>query len=302
MTVHAVTGASGFTGKYIARRLLARGDEVRSLTGHPARPGEFGDRVRTFPFSFDDPPRLVEALRGVTVLYNTYWVRFSRGSSTFEAAVANTRTLIRAAEEAGVERIVHVSITNPSEDSKLPYFRGKAELERVIRESSLSHAILRPAVIFGDEDVLINNIAWLLRRIPVFVVPGSGEYRLQPIYVEDMAKLAVECGASREDVSIDAIGPETFTFNQLVELLKRSVGSRAMVIRLPPRIALAMSRLVGLLVRDVVLTADEVDGLLDDLLVTQSAPAGETRLTDWLNQHQHSVGKRYASELAKHFR
>ncbi|MEX2226183.1 MAG: NAD(P)H-binding protein [Dehalococcoidia bacterium] len=302
MTVQVVTGASGFTGKYIARRLLDRGDEVRTITGHPGRPGPFGDRVRAYPFSFEDPSRLVEALRGASVLYNTYWVRFSRGASTFDAAVNNTRTLIRAAEEAGIERIVHVSITNPSETSSLPYFRGKALLERAIRESSLSHAILRPAVIFGDEDVLINNIAWLLRRFPLFVVPGLGEYRLQPIYVDDMAELAVSCGESRDNVTIDAIGPDTFSFNELVALLKDTVASRARIVHLPPRVALALSRVVGVVVRDVVLTPDEVDGLLADLLVTQSPPAGKTRLADWLREHRDTIGKRYASELAKHFR
>jgi len=175
-------------------------------------------------------------------------------------------------------------------------------LERALRESSLSHAILRPAVIFGAEDVLINNIAWLLRRFPAFVVPGSGEYGLQPIYVDDMAELAVSCGDSRQNVTIDAIGPDTFTFNELVELLKRIVGSRSRVLHLPPRVALAASRVIGLLVRDVVLTRDEVEGLLAELLVTQSAPAGKTRLADWLRENQDTVGTKYASELAKHFR
>jgi NADH dehydrogenase len=302
VSVHVVTGASGYTGKYIARRLLARGDEVRTITGHPERPSEFGNTVRAYPFSFDDPPRLIDALRGASVLYNTYWVRFSQGRSTFDAAVANTRKMVHAAEEAGMERIVHVSITNPSEDSRLPYFRGKAVIERMIRESTLSHAILRPAVIYGDEDVLINNIAWLLRRFPVFVVPGDGEYRLQPIYVEDMAELAVSCGAARENMTIDAIGPDTFTFNDLVTLLRTTVGGRARIVHLPPRVALALSRVIGVVVRDVVLTPDEVDGLLADLLVTGSPPVGTTRLADWLGARHESVGKRYASELAKHLR
>jgi NADH dehydrogenase len=302
VTLHAVTGAFGFTGKYIARRLLDRGIEVRTITGHPDRENPFGSRVRAHPFSFDEPHRLVDALRGATVLYNTYWVRFSHGASTFDAAISNTLTLIRAAEEAGVQRIVHVSITNPSEGSNLPYFRGKALLERAICESSLSHAILRPAVIFGDEDVLINNIAWLLRRFPLFPVPGSGEYRLQPIYVEDLASLAVSCGESTENTTIDAIGPDTLTFNELVGLLKQTVGSSARAVHLPARVALALSRVIGFFVRDVILTSDEVDGLLAGLLVTESPPAGKAHLAEWLQEHRDGVGRRYASELARHYR
>lgn len=236
------------------------------------------------------------------MLYNTYWVRFSHGSSTFDAAIANTRVLLDAAKRAGVRRIVHVSITNPSLDSPLPYFRGKALLERDIAASGLPHTILRPAVIFGDEDVLINNIAWILRRSPIFAVPGSGEYRLQPIFVEDLADLAVTAGASGVNEVIDAIGPETFTFNELLSAIRRAVHSRARVVHLPPALALQLSRLIGFGLRDVVLTPDEVRGLAADLLVTDSPPVAQTRLTDWLASHAASVGRQYASELKRHYR
>jgi NADH dehydrogenase len=192
--LHVVTGAFGYTGKYITRRLLAKGVRVKTLTGHPDRENSFGDQVTVAPFNFDDPVALAESLRGATTLYNTYWVRFEHGDATFAKAVENTKTLIAAAGEAGVSRIVHVSITNPSPDSALPYFKGKALLEEAIIQSGLSYAIIRPTVIFGLEDILVNNIAWILRRFPVFAVPGGGGYRLQPIYVEDMADIAVSAG------------------------------------------------------------------------------------------------------------
>jgi len=299
----AVTGAFGYTGKYIARRLLAQGQEVITLTGRPERGlAEFAGKIRAVPFNFDQPERLRASLQGVRVLYNTYWVRFDHGSTTFDAAVRNTRTLIRAAKEAGVERMVHVSITNPSSDSRLPYFRGKALLEQSLRESGLSYAILRPTVIYGLEDILINNIAWLLRRFPVFAVPGSGEYRLQPVYVEDMADLAVRAGAARENTVIDAVGPDIFSFNQLLDLVAESVGSRALRLRLPAGLALNLSRVVGVLLGDVVLTRDEVAGLSAGLLVSRDAPTGQTRLADWLRANREQVGLRYASELRRHYK
>ncbi len=299
---HAVTGAFGYTGRYIARHLLAEGQRVLTITGHPNRPNPFGDRVQAYPFHFDHPTALAESLKGVEVLYNTYWVRFSHGDTTFEKAVRNTKTLIDAAKTAGVRRFVHVSITNPALDSTLPYFHGKAELEHYLQNSGLSYAILRPTVVFGKEDILLNNIAYLLRRFPVFVMPGSGAYQLQPIFVEDLAKLAVREGARNENVIVDAIGPETFTFADLVRTIHAQIGSRARVVSLPPGLALFLSRLVGMLVNDVVLTRDEVVGLMDNLLVTNSPPVGKTRFSEWAKENVQFLGAQYASELERHYR
>jgi NADH dehydrogenase len=299
-SIHAVTGAFGYSGLHIARALLEQGIAVRSLTGHPDRPDPFGGRVEVRPFHFDDPARMRADLAGVQVLYNTYWVRFDHGRSTHARAVEHSRRLFQAAAEAGVERVVHVSITNPSLDSPLPYFKGKAEVERALASSGLSHAILRPAVFFGGRDVLINNIAWLLRRLPVFgVVPGR--YGLQPIHVEDLARLAVEQGASRADVTLDAVGPEALGFAELVTLVRRAVGSRALVAPVPAAILLLASRLLRPLVGDVVLTADEVEGLRANLLVSRGPATGSTRFTEWLGAHASELGRTWASELARHF-
>jgi NADH dehydrogenase len=298
----AVTGASGFTGRYITARLLARGHRVLSLTGHPSRPHPFGGQVQSAAYDFVRPERLVERLRGVSTLYNTYWVRFSRGAVTFETAVKNTRILLRAAKEAGVKRVVHVSITNPSEDSPLPYFRGKAMLERDVRESGISWAILRPAVIFGREDILINNIAWFLRHLPVFGLPGDGQYRLRPIFVEDMADLAVEYGMRSENATLDAVGPDLLTFEELARLIARCIGSKARIMRMPPWLALWSTRVVGAFTGDVVLTRDEMDGLLANLLHSKGPPTGKTRLEDWLRASREHVGAKYASEVARHYR
>ena len=217
--MNVVTGAFGYTGKSIARRLLQSGETVVTLTGNPGRTNEFGAAVKAVPFRFDDPEAMAASIRGARVLYNTYWVRFDRGDASHDRAVKNTVALIRAAEMAGVQRIVHISITNPSVSSGLPYFRGKALLEEEIRRSKMSYAIVRPTVIFGAEDILINNIAFLLRKMPVFLVPGDGEYRLQPVYVEDVAQIAVDAGRQPENMIVDAVGPETFPFEQLVRLM-----------------------------------------------------------------------------------
>ncbi|NQU25016.1 MAG: NAD(P)H-binding protein [Candidatus Nealsonbacteria bacterium] len=297
--LHVVTGAFGYTGGYIARRLLEAGHRVRTLTGSAGRNSPLGEQIEARPFTFDDPARLAESLAGAKVLYNTYWVRFNRPQFTHAEAVANTRTLFEAARQAGVERVVHVSITNPSEDSELEYFRGKAQLERALIESGLSYAILRPAVLFGGQDILINNIAWSLRRFPVFPVFGKGEYRLRPIHVDDMAALAVEQGQRRDYCTIDAVGPETFSYRELVKAIATIIGKRRWVVGAPPTVAYVGGAILGWLLGDVMITRDEVKGLSADLLYVDSPPAGETRLTDWAREHADELGRRYANELAR---
>lgn len=298
--LHAVTGAFSYSGKYIAQRLLDAGCEVITLTNSPHKPNPFGERVKAYPFNFDTPDRLTESLRGVSVLYNTYWVRFNyRKNFTHSAAVDHTLRLFTAAKAAGVRRIVHVSITNPSEDSPLEYFKGKAQLEKALIESGLSYAILRPTVLFGKEDILVNNIAWALRHLPVFGVFGDGSYRLQPIHVDDLARLAVEQGEKTENVIINAIGPETFTYRGLAEEIGRIIGKPRPIVSVPPGFGYCVGWLIGRMVGDVMVTREEIKGLMADLLYVDALPAGTTKLTDWARENAGTLGVRYASELAR---
>ena len=297
-----VTGAFGYTGKYIAQRLLDRGETVRSLTRNPASFSPFGDRVERHPLDFDDSEQLARSLEGADTLYNTFWIRFSRGPVNHDLAVRNTINLVDAAVRAGVRRIVHVSITGASDESPLPYFRGKGLVENYIRSSGLTHSIIRPTVIFGVEDILINNIAWFLRRFPVFPVAGRGDYPLQPVFVDDVARLAVESSTGDDSAVLDAVGPETFTFKDLVRQIRRTTGGRAVVVSLPPPLVLASAQMMGLAVRDVVLTREEIDGLMSGHLVSQDPPTAHTRLTDWIRDHREILGRHYASELARHYR
>lgn len=299
--VDVITGAFSYTGKYITRRLLAMGKQVRTLTGHPNNPNPFGEQVSVYPLNFDRPGELTRNMQGATTLYNTYWIRFSHGKVTFERAVENTEILIKAAQEAGIRRIVHVSITNPAETSRLPYFRGKAILEQAIMNSMLSYAIIRPTVIFGDEDILINNIAWLLRRFPVFPIFGSGNYCLQPIYVEDMADMVSKAGQQDDNTILDAVGPDVFTFEELVRLIAHKLQRKVITTHVSPDLGFSLAKLIEPLVGDVLITRDEVAGLMANLLISQNPPLGQTHLSDWLDQHADSVGTKYASELARHY-
>ena len=166
----------------------------------------------------------------------------------------------------------------------------------------ISYAIIRPTLVFGHGDLLLNNMAWVLRRFPVFPVFGRGDYLLQPIYAEDLAALAVAAGSRSDSFVADAGGPETFTFEELLRLLAEAVGTRVRLARTPPSLGFALTKLVGLFLRDVGLTRDEVDGLMAGLLSSGAAPTGATRLSDWLEDNADGLGRRYVSELRRNFR
>jgi NADH dehydrogenase len=295
-----VTGAFGYSGGYIARMLRARGTRVRTLTAHPPAVNSYGDSLEVFPFNFERPDELARSLEGASVVFNTYWIRFAWRGMTYDRAVANNRALIEAAKRANVPRFVHISITNASRDSPFSYFRGKGLVEESVKTSGLSYAILRPAQLFGGgKEILVNNIAWLVRKFPFFTVPGNGKYRIQPVFVEDLANLAVEAASQTGDTVIDAVGPEIFAFDEFVRVIARTLGSRCRVIHTSPRIALGLASILGRIVGDVVLTRDEIDGLMADLLVSNGPPTAPTRFSEWLARNAPAVGLRYTSELAK---
>ncbi len=296
----AVTGSFSYSGKYITKRLLERGEDVITLTGHPDRPDPFNSQVKVYPLDFDEAG-MTGSLEGVDVLVNTYWVRFDKGDNTQPRAVENTRILIDAAKAAGVKRIVHISIANPSADSRLPYYWGKAANEKTVIESGLSYAILRPTVLVGKEDILINNIAYLLRRFPFFLIPGDGSYGIQPVFVEDLADLAVEGVYSRQNYIIDAVGPDSYTFKEIVKLIGKKIGANRQLISVPPQLALLAARFLSLFVSDVILTPEEVDGLMANLLVSKEPARAKTLFKDWLEENKYTIGKKYASELHRHY-
>ena len=258
MSTFVVTGAFGYSGRYIAERLLADGHAVRTLT-LPASPQPAARTSRCPTAGLRRRARPRRSLTGVDALFNTYWVRFNHRTSRSPRR-SRTRDACSPPPTAGVRRIVHVSITNPSEDSPFEYFRGKARLERALRESGVSYAILRPAVLFGGEDILINNIAWMLRQLPVFGVFGDGHYRVQPIHVDDLAALAVREARGHENVIVDAIGPETFTYRELVRTIGSAIDVWRPLLRVPPWLGLLSARALQPLLGDVLITREEIGG------------------------------------------
>lgn len=297
--IDVVTGAFSYSGRFVAAELLERGRGVRTLTNHPNPRDPLAPRIPAQPLDFEDNAALVSALTGADTLYNTYWVRAPRVGVPHTIAVDNTKRLIQAARRAGTRRIVHTSIANPTA-SRLSYYRGKAELEDAVRSSGLSYAIVRPTLLFGEGDVLINNIAWLLRHLPVFGIPGDGRYRLQPMHVRDHAALMVQTGLESLDRVVDSAGPDIFTFEELVHLLRRAMGLHTLVLHMPASLAMVGATVAGRLTGDMMLTRDELDDLMRDILISHEPPRGRTRLSDWLRTNADTVGRLYASEVVRH--
>jgi NADH dehydrogenase len=296
-----VTGAFSYSGAAIARELQAAGRRVRTLTGHPER-APAGTNIETRPLNFADPAELVRSLRGAHTLYNSYWVRFAHRGVDHDLAVANSRMLFEAAVTAGVQRIVHISITHPSLDSPYPYFRGKAQVEELLAGTGLPHAIARPAILFGGDGVLINNIAWLLRHLPVFAIGGRGDYRVRAIHVDDLARLCVSLGARSDDVVVDAVGPQSLAFRELVAAVRTAVRSRALVVGVPGPVLVAASRVLGMVLRDTLLTSEEYYTMASGLADSDAPATGEALLTEWIAEHADELGRRYANEIDRHFR
>ena len=297
--LHVITGALGYTGKVVAEQLIERAIPLRTLTNSPNRPNPFGDAIDIKPLSFDNPDALAHSLEGAAVLYNTYWVRFNHKLFTFEQAVTNTKILFEAAKRAGVGRIVHVSILHADEADDLGYYKGKHELEEALVETGIPHSIIRPGVLFGRSDILVNNIAWVLRRMPIFGVFGDGMYRLRPLHVEDMASLLVEHANMSGDITVDAVGPEGFSYIELVRTLAEILQVRRPIIRIPSPIAFACSKLLNPFVKDVIITKEEVKGLMRGLLDSQNPSTGTIKLTQWAKEHRDTLGYRYASEVGR---
>lgn len=295
----AITGAFGYTGKAIAQVLLNHNHAVLTLTNTISQNDSDRNKISVYPLNFQDPEELENSLYGCEILINTYWVRFNHSKFTFAQAIDNTRILFEAAKRAGVRRIIHTSIANPSEDSPFEYYRGKAQLENFLKQLGTDYTILRPTVIFGEKDILINNIVWTLRRFPIVGYFGDGLYHIRPIHVQDFARLAAHSIYDEENRIIDAVGPENYTYLDLLQTVGKIIHRRRLLIPVPFSLGYSVVRTIGSFHRDIFLTQEEIGALMADLLTSDAPSCGQIHLSHWLQENAHSIGFHYASELAR---
>lgn len=300
---HTITGALGFTGKYITKQLIEKGHIVQTLTNSPERPNPFGDKLRIFPLDFNNEEGLVNSLKGTNILYVTYWVRFAYKSKDLvffhSQGEENTKKLFDAAKKAGVGKIVYISISNPDENSPYEYFYRKARIEKYLINSGVPYAILRPCILFGNEDILFNNIAWAIRKFPLFPVFKEKECKIQPIFVEDLAALAIESAQKKENILMDACGPEIFHYRDLAKTIRKILNKKCLIFTLPRSWIYSAGKIISMITSDQILTRDEINALCDGLLYSRNPPLAPKRFTKWLNENRKTFGTRYANETKR---
>jgi NADH dehydrogenase len=293
-----VTGPFSYIGSAVARELRRRGWTIHALTNRRRPAG--ADDITVAPLRFD-PEHLTRELERADALVSTYWIRLPHGGQDFGNAVANSRILIDAARRARVGRLVSVSVSNADAGSSLGYYRGKAHVDEAVRAAGLPCAIVRPTLVVGPADVLTSNIAWFLRRFPLFPVPDGGRYRVQPITLADTGRVIADAVEAPGDVEVDAAGPEILSFRDYVRTVARACGVRRLVVGAPAWLSLLALRLLAPLLHDVVLTREEIEGLAQEKLVSREAPRGTESVTDWLLAHGAGLGRRYVNDRDRHF-
>ena len=302
--VAAVTGAWSFSGRHVAHRLLANGWTLRSISNRSPHPDDdpYHGQVRRIEYTHDID-RLATELRTCRVLVSNLWTRHDKPPIGHKGpwlshlqAVDQSAVLIMAAAQAGVERLVWTSITNPGQDPDLSYFAGKAVVEQLVRRSGLSYAILRPACFFGGGGILIDNVAWAAQRLPFVPIPDGPPYRIRPIHVEDYADLVVEATASSDDYTIDAVGPDRPEFGELIREVAEAAGSHAKALRLPIKACRLSYAVAGRILGETVLSDDELTGLSRNRLDSKAESTGSTSLLDWIRTTDEKLGRRFRRE------
>lgn len=301
--IHTITGALGFTGKYIAKQLIEKGYTVQTLTNSQGRPNPFGDKLKILPLDFNNEIELVSSLQGTDVLYVTYWVRFVYKSKNltflYSQGEENTKKLFDAAKKAGVKRIVYVSISNPDEKLPYEYFYRKARIEKYLMGLGVSYAILRPCVLFGHEDILFNNITWVIRNFHLFPSFSAKECKIQPIFVDDLATLITESAQKNEDMLIDACGPETFHYKDLAKTIRKILNVKCLIFSVPKSWIYYSGKIISMFTGDQILTRDEMNALCEGLMYSRNPPLAPTRFTEWLKENKKTFGKHYANETKR---
>ena len=274
----AVLGGSGFIGRYVVKRLAARGDVV-AVGCRNAEAAKFlkpmGDVGQVVPLNvaISDETLLPAFLAGNNALVNCVGILRESGTQSFELVHhAGPARLARFAREAGVERVVHISAIGADSRSSSSYARTKAAGEQAVRDAFPTATILRPSVVFGPEDQFFNRFATMAMMSPVLPLIGGGETRFQPVYVGDVADAVVKCleDAATAGRTYELGGPKIYTFREAIELALSEIRRNCRFIDLPFGLATFQARLMSILPSPP-LTPDQVELLKSDSIVSSGA-------------------------------
>ena len=232
-----VTGATGFVGMSVVRALRTRGRDVRCLVRSPARARRIVDYGVELAYGdVTDPPSVARAMVGVDAVVHLVAIIRERGKRTFDLVNRQaTETVAYEARQAGVRHMVHVSAIGAQDNPAYPYLQSKWQGEQAVLRSGVAYTILRPSLLFGAGDEFVNTLAGLVRALPIVPVAGSGKSLLQPISVEEVGAIVAEVAGSPRfgGRTIEIGGPQRLTYDEIVDIVKRTLGVRRLKVHLP---------------------------------------------------------------------
>ncbi len=274
-TLVTVFGGSGFLGTALVRSLLAHGLRVRAAVRHPENVHGLTDSASLAAIRVDirDEAAVEAALDGARAAVNAVGLYVEHGAETFQSVhVDGARIVARCAARGGVQRLVHVSGIGADAASPSPYVRARAAGERVVEEHFPHASIVRPSVLFGPGDSFLSTVDRITRLSPVYPLFGSGDTRMQPVYVEDVAGAVVRLVADETPhaTAIELGGPRAYRYREIVEAVLQYRRRRRLLLPIPFAVWTLQAKLLSL-VPNPPLTVDQVVLMRDDNVVSEAA-------------------------------
>lgn len=271
----AMTGATGYVGSEVVRKLLRRDHEIRALVRSSARAGPLRDLgIQMVTGDLSDRSALRSLVEGAGAVVHLAAVIVEEGRQTFQAVhVAGTEALLDAGREAGTPLFLHMSALGARGDAgATSYHRTKWAAEEAVRGSGLAHAIFRPSIVAGPGSVPLGKMVSMIRLLPVVPVIGDGRYEMQPVWIGDVAE-AFARALEREDLrgSFDVGGPERLTYHQVLDHLETALGVRRPRVRVPVEIVRFAAAAGAALPNLAPITSDQLQMLLEGSTAPQNA-------------------------------
>jgi NADH dehydrogenase len=263
----AVTGASGFVGSHLIDRLLRDGHEITVLSHSQRGRVHLDERIRVVSGSVEDPEALTALCAGNQVVFHLVGIIAETRTKTFQKTVVEaTRLLVGASLREKVMKLVYLSAIGASADSATKYYRSKFEAEQSVKLSGLNYTILRPSIIFGAGDGFVSMLSRMIRLSPFTPVIGSGRYRLQPVYIDDVTSAMSQC-VTKEETSaeiIDLAGPERLEYLEILHIIKRVLNKRRVNIHLPLMLMKMAAAVMEKILKPAPLTTDQLTMLVGE--------------------------------------
>ncbi|HEX3246375.1 MAG TPA: NAD-dependent epimerase/dehydratase family protein, partial [Chloroflexota bacterium] len=231
-----VFGGTGFLGRRIVRRLRAKGFSVRSSSRHPSASASDDPEVRTIAADIREADSIARAVEGAFGVVNAVSLYVERGADTFQAVhVAAAARVAEEARKAGVEHLIQISGIGADATSSSPYIRARGQGEQAVRAAFAGAGVVRPAVMFGPDDVFLNTLVQLMRRLPIYPLFGRGETRLQPADVEDVGEAVARLmqRTPAEAVTVECGGPRVYTYEELLRTVARAANVTRVLMPVP---------------------------------------------------------------------